>query len=94
MNNQIGYLQAINNIAFELDRFSEEIDNSEEDLACKIMTLMAPANEDSATRNKIIQLDHIISIIGSTYHRTVEEVEKDIDVAVQKIVMKHLTGEK
>ena len=83
-----GYQQAIENVAFEIDLLSEEAEQFEggDPLAGAVL-IMSGANPEFRERTR--KIDHIITVICSTYHRTEAQVDEDIDAAIKQRVREY-----
>lgn len=82
----LGYQQAIENVAYEIDRLSEELFQSGEPITSSMFNLMQEG-QDAHERAK--KLDIIITMIAETYHRTEDDVDRDINIAIQQRVLKY-----
>jgi len=78
------YNQAIANVAYELNRMTEEVEQSEGDPFAAAVVFMSGANPEIAERAK--KIDYIITVIADTYHRTEEQIDRDIQAAIQQRV--------
>ena len=81
-----GYQQAIENVAYEIDLLTETLLQAEGDDPFAAAAVLMSRDEPEMDE-KIRKLDHIITVIGQTYHRTEEQVDRDINLAIMKRVL-------
>ncbi len=84
-----GYQQALANYAFEVDRLTAdaaEVAGTDDPIAVAVILM---SGTDPLLRERAQELDHIITVICSTYHRTEAQVDADIDAAIKQRVQKY-----
>lgn len=79
-----GYQQAIDNLAYEFDRITTDLEAIEGDPFAAAAILMSGSNPEMVERTR--KLDHIVTVIASTYHRTEEQIDRDIEAAIKQRV--------
>ena len=91
MNNDDGYQQAIDNIAYEIDRMSEVIHSSSSNLGEAVVSMTTRSGSYDLIAEDIPKLDHIFEVVAKTYHKTEAEIDRDVTAALARRIIKLIT---
>jgi len=87
-----GYEQALSNVIYSINHMATQLDNSEGDLANKILGILTKDSRYAEITESARKLDQIISVIATTYNKTEDEVDADIDRMFSAHLAELITG--